>query len=349
MLENSMQDISVPFITLPNWIKAAAYCGFNIDPIFSQHGIEADLRHLEDASIRISTLNDLMLTCVNAANTSGRGHHFPFILGETFTFEYLPEMETYINTSGTLREASKVLTWVHELISPFVDIQLEENNRIARMVLVYPHQGTNDASPLSQYPYTSESFFATLIKFTRMLMGNDVVVRLLRFRHAPPDYASQYDEFFHIPVAFNQQVDCLEFDQELLDIPLHGNFPALHHQAEQLVEQRLARQSQRHGMAAQLHRLFENDSKLLAGPIDPVAAQLNMHPRSLQRRLQAEGTSFAELQSEARLAVSVKSLQHSRESLDSLSDRLGFSDRRSFTRAFKRWTGVSPSQYRRNL
>ncbi len=344
-----MQDTTVPFITLPNWIKAAAYCGFNIDPIFKRFGIEPDLLHLEDAKIEISTLNDLMLACIEAANNSGRGQHFPFILGETFTFEYLPEMETFINTSKNLRDAAKVLTWVHQLISPYVDIKLEEDKRTARMVLIYPGLNNNDANNLAQYPYTAESFFATLIKFTRLLMSNDVVVRILRFRHAPPAYAEQYEEFFHIPVAFNQDMDCLEFDRELLDIPLHGDFPALHQQAETLVEQRLARQSQRHGTAAQLHRLFENDITLLGARIDQIANRLNMHPRSLQRHLNTEGTSFAELQTEARLAVAVKVLQQNRQNLDSLSDLLGFSDRRSFTRAFKRWTGVSPSVYRRTL
>lgn len=349
MLENGMHDTTVPFITLPNWIKAASYCGFNIDPLFKRFGIEPDLLHLEDSRIEINTLNELMQACVEAANNTGRGHHFPFILGETFTFEYLPEMETYINTSSTLRDAAKVLTWVHELISPFVDIQLQEDQRTARMVLVYPAMNKVDTTVLAQYPFTTESFFASLIKFTRLLMGNDVNVRILRFRHSPPPYAAQYENFFQFPVAFKQEIDCLEFDRKLLDIPLHGDSPTLHHQAEQLVKQRLARQSQRHGTAAQLHRMIEHDQALLGAGIQLLAKRLNMHPRSLQRHLMAEGTSYLELQTEARLSVAVRVLQQGEENLDALSDLLGFSDRRSFTRAFKRWTGVSPSQYRRTL
>lgn len=344
-----MHSRTVPFITLPNWIKAAAYCGFNIDPIFKRFQIEPDLLHLEDARIHVNTLNDLMMACVDAANRSGHGHHFPFILGETFTFEYLPEMETYINTSSNLRDAAKVLTWVNELISPFVDISLEEQPGTARMVLGYPMANHPETRGLTEFPYIAESYFASLIKFTRLLMGNDVNIRILRYRHAPPDYADQYERFFRIPVAFNQEVDCLEFQRELLDIPLHGDFPVLHRQAEMLVEQRLSRQSQRHGTAAQLHRLLEQNPALLGANIDVLASQLNMHPRSLQRHLHAEGTSFVELQTEARLAIAVKSLQLQQESLDALSDRLGFSDRRSFTRAFKRWTGLSPRQYRRNM
>lgn len=343
-----MQEAIVPFITLPNWIKAAALCGFNIHPIFKSLDIEIDLQNLEDAQIPVTTLNQLMQACVAAADETDNGQHFPFVLGDSFTFEYLPEMETYINTSSTLRDATKVLGWVHQLISPYVDIQLEEDKQAARMVLVYSRFDIPDAEGLASQPYTSESFFATLVKFNRMLMGKQADIRLLRFRHAPPVYASIYEEYFQAPVAFNQDIDSLEFDRELLDIPLHGAFPDLHQQAEALVEQRLARQSQRHGIAARLHQLFEKHTELLGNNIDNLASRLNMHPRSLQRHLKAEGTSFGELQTEARLAVAVQALQRGKENLDALSDRLGFSDRRSFTRAFKRWTGVSPSQYRRN-
>lgn len=343
-----MHSNTVPFITLPNWLKAASRCGFNIHPIFKQLGIEADLLHLEQARISLITLNDLMQACVDAAVEADSEQHFPFVLGESFTFEYLPEMETYINTSSTLRDATRVLRWVHELISPYVDIQLEEDQRTARMVLVYTQADAPDAQGLARQPYTSESFFATLVKFNRLLLGRQAEVRLIRFRHPPPRYARDYEAFFRIPVAFNQDRDCLEFDRKLLDIPLQGAFPDLHHQAELLVQQRLARQSQRHGVAARLHHLFESDSTLLGCSIDVPAARLNMHPRSLQRHLKTEGTSFGELQTEARLAVAVRALQRREESLDALSDRLGFSDRRSFTRAFKRWTGVSPSQYRRS-
>lgn len=341
-----MNEATVPFITLPNWIKAAAWCGFNIDPIFKQHGIEPDLLHLEDARIGVTTLNELMISCVEAANTAGRGQHFPFILGETFTFEYLPEMETYINTSSSLRDAARVLTWVHELISPYVDIRLEEDHRIARMVLVYtPDTGIQPGFEL--VPYTSESFFTTLVKFARLLLGEQAPIRILRFRHPPPSYAEKYEEYFRIPVAFNQDRDVIEMDREMLDKPLHGAFPDLHRQAEILVQQRLARQPFRLGIAAQVQKLFDGDPALLGQGIDEIAGLLNMHPRSLQRRLRQEGTGYAELQDEARLRCAVKALQAGQETLESLSDRLGFSDRRSFTRAFKRWTGVSPRQYRR--
>ena len=92
-------DSQIPFVTLPNWIRAAAACGFQIDPLFERLGIEPDLIHLQEATISIEAMDDLMQACVEACRKHAPDKHFPFVLGETFSFEYLPEIETYISTS----------------------------------------------------------------------------------------------------------------------------------------------------------------------------------------------------------------------------------------------------------
>ena len=334
----------VPFITLPNWIRAAAQCGLQIDPLFERFGIKPDLIHLEQATIDVETLDSLMRACVEACRKHSPNLHFPFVLGETFTFEYLPEIETYISTSANLREASKALQWVRELVNPHVDIRLAEEGRIAWMHLSH----SRNADPLNVI-YYAESVLPSLLRFARLLLGKQAHFRILRFRHAPPVYASMYEDFFHAPVAFNQDYDGIEFDRDLLDLPLQGAFPSLHEQAEFLVEKRLAQQPLRQGMAAQVKALLENDNQLLAQGMEACAKQLGLHPRNLQRRLQSEATHYAELVDELRFRSAVAALQQGRHDLEALSEHLGFADRRSFTRAFKRWSGLSPSQYRKTL
>jgi len=67
----------------------------------------------------------------------------------------------------------------------------------------------------------------------------------------------------------------------------------------------------------------------------------------LQRRLHAEGQVFADIQSRCRHDIAVVQLKDGRTDIEALSEQLGFSDRHSFTRAFRRWTGLAPSEYRR--
>ena len=78
-----------------------------------------------------------------------------------------------------------------------------------------------------------------------------------------------------------------------------------------------------------------------------MAEALGLHPRTLQRRLQDEGQGYAELQGRARFHKAADWLQASELSIEEISERLGFSDRRSFTRAFSRWAGISPSSFRK--
>ena len=79
-----------------------------------------------------------------------------------------------------------------------------------------------------------------------------------------------------------------------------------------------------------------------------IAARLHMSARSLQRRLQSEGTSFAEVLSDLRRDMALRYLQDQRISIGEVAFLLGFLDVTAFHRAFKRWTGSTPAEYRRS-
>lgn len=81
--------------------------------------------------------------------------------------------------------------------------------------------------------------------------------------------------------------------------------------------------------------------------IDNIAEELNLSKRTLQRRLQQQGISFAELRDRVRFHYSIDFLVKQQVSIDRISSTLDFSDRTSFTNAFKRWTGLSPSTFRK--
>ncbi|WP_370978825.1 helix-turn-helix domain-containing protein [Agaribacterium sp. ZY112] len=81
--------------------------------------------------------------------------------------------------------------------------------------------------------------------------------------------------------------------------------------------------------------------------IDHIAEELNLSKRTLQRRLQQQGISFAELRDKVRFHFSIDYLIRQQTSIDRISSTLDFSDRTSFTNAFKRWTGLSPSTFRK--
>lgn len=81
--------------------------------------------------------------------------------------------------------------------------------------------------------------------------------------------------------------------------------------------------------------------------IEQIANDLNLTKRTLQRRLQSQNTNFAQLRDDLRFHYAIKYLIDDNLSVDLVSRALDFSDRTSFTNAFKRWTGLSPSTFRK--
>jgi len=81
--------------------------------------------------------------------------------------------------------------------------------------------------------------------------------------------------------------------------------------------------------------------------VEQIAADIGLTKRTLQRRLQEQDTNFAQLRDDVRFHYSIKYLIDDAMSVDLVSKALYFSDRTSFTNAFKRWTGLSPSTFRK--
>lgn len=335
----SLHEAPIPFITLPNWVKAAGQCGFNIEPVFRELGIQTDLIHLESATITMPVLEQVMVACVARA----RRKHFPFVLGETFAFEYLPDLETFLATSPTLREAARVFDWVRELINPMIKVTLEEHGATAALVL------NLGEGRLPANAYFTESLVASMVKFGRRLLHGRADYERLRLRYPAPAYAREYARYFRFPVLFSQGRNALEFPRELLDRPLDGGYPALHQQAEFRVGQRLARMARPTGLVAAIEEACARQPQLLGQGIGPVAGKLGLGPRTLQRRLQGEGHRFADVLARVRYRLAIRYLEQPGADVESVSEKLGFSDRRSFTRAFSRWSGVTPSAFLRRV
>lgn len=330
----------IPFITLPSWIKAATRCGFNIEPVLREAGIEIDAVHVESTTVGPLQLAQVMSRCV-ALTRREPPLHFPFVVGETFAFDYLPEIETFLSTSATLREALRVFDWVRELINPMIDIRVEEAD-----AEVYFWLSELPAAGDPTVALFTEATVATVVKFGRSLMPQAIDGMRLDFSHAEPPHAARYVEHFGCPIRFAQPRTQLVLDRALIDVPLDSAFPALHRQAQSRVEQRLTNLPKRAGLVAAIERAFTDRPALLAQGVERMAETLKLHPRTLQRRLQGEGQHYADLQDRARFRLAAQWLADPALPIEAISDRLGYSDRRSFTRAFTRWSGVSPSAFR---
>lgn len=173
-------------------------------------------------------------------------------------------------------------------------------------------------------------------------------VRLCRPR---PADAEPYRRIFRTPVRFDAGYSALVFSAAWLDRPLGGANPLVHRRIMQEIEALEARGSG--DLAAQLQRVLRRLLIGGAGPgatsMDQIAQLFAIHRRTLNRRLRAQGTSFRALVDAARYDIARQLLRDTRLPIADVASALDYADAAAFTRAFRRWSGASPTAWRSAL
>jgi AraC-like DNA-binding protein len=193
-------------------------------------------------------------------------------------------------------------------------------------------------------PAVVEGILAGWVSFGRFLLGEDVAVRCLNFEHARGAATSAYEQLLQCPVRFGAAETSVTVGADLLD--------ARPRFADARVNKAIGTWLDGCTVAvaapAQRHATRRVAQLLAASPaldeVDEcrVAAALGVGPRTLQRRLEVEGSSFRALLDAARAQHAVVALLHDATHLAQLSADIGFREQSSLCRAVRRWTGYAP-------
>lgn len=166
---------------------------------------------------------------------------------------------------------------------------------------------------------------------------------------AGPPFDSQrsYRKILRCDVTFHGARNQIVVDRRVLDLPLPSHYRGLQFALEREID-RLKR-SVGSDVVDDVKRTI---ALLLPGgapELDEVARRLSMGQRTLQRRLGERGTSLREATEEVRHQLALRHLESARLNVAEIAHVLGYSDPSAFTRAFKRWTGISPSEARGSI
>jgi AraC-like DNA-binding protein len=201
--------------------------------------------------------------------------------------------------------------------------------------------------PQHQRPLSEETL-AGWTTFGHWITGLDIPPTEVRFQHPEPADTTEYQRIFRCPVLFSQADNALIFPKRLLLAPL-GQADAQVRQMFDGYADRLLSEL-RQGQHV-LDRARLELAKQLAdeGPdLERLAQVLALSPRTLQRRLRETGLSFSQLVDETRQQLVLQYLRDPTLELADIAFFVGFSEAGSLARAFRRWTGQSPAEYRRN-
>jgi AraC-like DNA-binding protein len=193
-----------------------------------------------------------------------------------------------------------------------------------------------------------EHHASLLVDVTRSLMSNNLNPLSIHFQHSDPGYADVYDEIFKVPVMFQQPENMIVFKKTDFLQPITSHDPnveaALKNYAEIALKKISRTESLRDKVCEHIVYCLPN------GRVDnkKVARAMKMDTSTLYRQLRKEGTTFEELLLDTRRELAKNYLLQGMTNAQ-VAYLIGFSEPAAFQRAFKRWLGINPGEYRRSF
>ncbi|HZM36167.1 MAG TPA: AraC family transcriptional regulator [Burkholderiales bacterium] len=186
---------------------------------------------------------------------------------------------------------------------------------------------------------------ALLLDLCRMNAGAALRPLAATLRRRKPDPADAYERFFGCPVQFGADENAFVLSARDADRPLPSANRQLAVVFDRMLTEELARLEKSDVVSRTRAAVLEHLSSG-EGTAQDMAKQLHMSPRTLQRKLAEAKTTYLQLVDDTRKDLALRYIEDPRRSVTDITFSLGFSQPSAFTRAFKRWTGLSPSDYR---
>jgi len=193
--------------------------------------------------------------------------------------------------------------------------------------------------------------FASAIQFARLLAGphkqKGMKLKMVAFQHEPLTSEKHYHDCFQCPVSFDKEQNQLVIEYEMLDTPVYGaNSKIL------MMLKKKLQQQDRNGtrkLSARVHSYLRGYLGEELPDLVVTAKHFHMSLSAFKKHLQLEGTSFQQISDVIRRDDACRMLNGTSMTVKEIGFRLGFSSTSAFTRAFKRWMEVGPSEFKKTV
>lgn len=261
-------------------------------------------------------------------------------MGEQTSPSNLGLLGHLLMSAPTLGDAIRQWMHYHRLVNDAEPSRLLVESDQATFIYQFPRSTANCNRIRAEFGLVQ------LIKLAGLMLGSDLPIQQVQFEHPSPDYVTEYERIFMAPIRFGCEHTAILFPASLLRRAL----PSAHTGVFQLLKDEADRQLVNLDDTATLAEKVEHflHTALQQGKptIVEVAEHFGMNERTLRRKLEGHDTTFSELLGQVQLKQARRLLENPAIPIDSIADRLGFSEASAFHRAFKRWTGKTPSEYR---
>jgi AraC-like DNA-binding protein len=188
-------------------------------------------------------------------------------------------------------------------------------------------------------------------KHMAAMTGSKFTPICIRLKHERPVSSAEHWRIFNCRVSFGQTENAIVFPSDLLDLSIASGNDRVYKVLAAEAKTRLSRLRDA-SIVDRVTQEFTNmlgEGVCLDKNINRIASCITMHPRTLQRKLAAEDTSYSQILDEYKKDVALGKLANTSHRIADIASYLGYADCSAFYRAFKRWTNMTPSRYRQYI
>ena len=321
---------------LVTWVKAFGRAldaaGCDGSALLAEAGF--DLSHLggPDARCPLTKTGKLWRVALEATGDEA----FGVKLASYFMHTAFHALGFGLSASSTLKEAFERVQQYAHVVSDAVEYRF---NRCGAEYHFY-------IEPRTEVPIESiDALVGIHLRMCRSLIGRDFSPLSVELRRPRPVVIDDFERLWRAPLRFDAEHNRLRLDRESIERVLDTGNPELARLSDAVSARYLAR-IERHNMEARVRTVLTQRLQHGEPTQEEVAQVLNVSARTLQRKLGDSGTTFKKIVDETRRALALAHFSAPQMSVNEVTQLLGFSCSSSLTRAFRRWTGLSPSEWR---
>jgi AraC-like DNA-binding protein len=330
----SSPEYTVPAAYALQWVELASRWKIPKDELLFDLGLDPKALEEPAARLPLETMNALVAHTRKVTGEPGLGFYF----GLQKRISMYGYLGFAMMSAATMRECIELAVRFTPILTGALSLRLSEHDGVAALT-VEANADMGDVADIATI-----GLVVGIGQIGAMLTGREMK-GIAELAIPEPDY---YPRFAHIAptLRFGHPETRLIFDAEVLDLPLAMADRAALRLAREQCERELESLGFDTEIGDRVRRALSTDDGFRS--LGQVASELHVSRRTLTRRLVAQGLSFSEILEQERRDKALLLLR-SRESLETIGERLGYSTLPNFIRAFQRWTGMTPAAYRRRF
>jgi len=332
---STAQDLGMPAIYLHTLAGLLYRIGVDEQDLLLRVGLDPSRLNCPELRVSQAQASEFVTRAIIESGEPGLG----ILLAREMKLPLHGTLGTAVMSSRTLRDALELVTRYLTLRVPHLKVNRHKLEDHAR----YTVSCDVDMGPLQGFILDATLFGCVFMG--AQLTGTPVDGTRIVRQGPEPHYFPRFRQIIPVPVEYEAREDALIIPESRLALPIRFTNDQLAAASRAQCEEALQRLTEDACFASRVRRVIET-SHPFPPKLARVAGTLFVSERTLKRRLQEEDASFQNLVDQVRLERAGELLTSTGMNLSQIADALGYADAANFTRAFKRWTGISPSQYR---